>query len=212
MPQLKLPVYDIVQVDKTTAVKQALEAESLLDIDPETFSEADSIRVEGDLAVVRRLMGIAMAPQVAEYADMILDGGEEKIVIFAWHITVLDILQERLAKWGVLRIDGSTSAVQKQKRIREFQINPGIRVMLGNTLSLGTGTDGLQHVAAHALLAEPDWVAGNNEQAIDRLDRGGQQRTVLADLFVAPGSLLEKILASALRKRYNVHRALDERA
>ena len=30
--------------------------------------------------------------------------------------------------------------------------------MIGNTLSLGTGTDGLQKVSAHVLLAEPDWV------------------------------------------------------
>ena len=34
MPQLKLPIYDLILVEETKAVKQALEAESLLDIDP----------------------------------------------------------------------------------------------------------------------------------------------------------------------------------
>ncbi len=209
MPQLKLPVYDLVRVEDTAAVREALAAESLLDIDPDMFDAA--IEVDGQWSIVRHMLGVAIAPQVAEYAAMCLDGGEEKLVIFAWHTKVLDILQERLAKYGVLRIDGSTSATAKAARVRKFQTEPEFQIMIGNTLSLGTGTDGLQDVSCHALLAEPDPVPGNNEQAIDRLDRGGQVRTVQADLFVAPGSLLERILARALQKRHNTHAALDRR-
>lgn len=212
MTQLKMPIYDIVRVTESKAVKAALEAESLLDIDPDAFEHSEGIQVLGHIAVVRHQMGLAMAPHVADYAAMCLDGGEDKIVIFAWHVDVLNLLQHRLNRYGLLRIDGSTSAVQKKLQVEEFIANPRKRIMLGNTLSLGTGTDGLQKVSAHALLAEPDWVPGNNEQAIDRLDRGGQNRTVHADLFVAPGSLLEKILVSALRKRQNTHLALDARA
>lgn len=208
MPQLKLPIYDLVRVDETRSVRAALEAESLLDIDQDLL-EMD-IKVDGQWAIIRHQMGLAIAPQVAEYAAMCIDGGDDKIVIFAWHIDVLNFLEEKLAKFGVLRIDGSTSANQKKIRVEIFQRDPRFKVMLGNTLSLGTGTDGLQHVAAHALLAEPDPVPGNNEQAIDRLDRGGQTRTVQADLFVAPGSILERILASSLHKRHNTHKALDE--
>lgn len=211
MPQLKLPVYDIVQVEETKAVKQVLEAESFLEIDPESFDGSD-IEILGHVAVVRHQMGLAIAPQVADYAAMCIDGGEEKLVIFAWHKDVCDLLQQRLSRFGVLRIDGSTSPTQRKERVEAFTSQDHMHVMLGNTLALGTGTDGLQKVAAHALLAEPEWVPGNNEQAIDRLDRGGQTRTVQADLFVAPGSILQKILASALRKRLNTHLALDARA
>jgi len=211
MTQLDMPVYDIVTVDETKSVKQALEAESFLDIDPEFLAEGANMEVLGQWAVVRRQLGLAIAPQVADYAAMLLDGGEEKLVIFAWHIDVLNILQERLGKFGVLRIDGSTSPKQKDIRVQAFINDRRYQVMLGNTLSLGTGTDGLQEVACHCLIAEPDPVPGNNEQAVDRLDRGGQKRTVQADLFVAPKSLLEKILAGALHKRQNTHKSLDER-
>jgi SNF2 family DNA or RNA helicase len=76
---------------------------------------------------------------------------------------------------------------------------------------MGTGTDGLQKVSCHALIAEADWVHGNNEQAFARLDRGGQNRTVQGDIFVAPNSFSEKILASSLRKGHTVHAALDKR-
>jgi SNF2 family DNA or RNA helicase len=46
---------------------------------------------------------------------------------------------------------------------------------------------------------------------VDRLDRGGQKQTVQADIFVAPNSLAEKVLAVALRKLSTTNRALDRR-
>lgn len=210
MPQLKLPIYDIIQLEETGPVKQALEAERLLDIDPDQLQGAD-FQALGHIAAVRRMMGIALAPQIARYVEMLINGGEEKIVLFAWHIEVLNIFEKLLAKHGVLRIDGRTSATSKVHKVRQFQKDPAFQIMLGNTLSLGTGTDGLQEVAWHALIAEPDWVSGNNEQAFDRLDRGGQRRQVQGDIFVAPNSFAEKILASALRKNQVTHKALDRR-
>lgn len=211
MPQLKMPVFDLIQVDETSAVKQALKAESLLQIDPENLEGADA-EVLGHVAVVRRLMGIALAPQVADYIDMLVEGGEEKIVLFAWHIEVLNILENRLNKHGLVRIDGRTSTTRKQQKVDEFRANPRINICLGNIQSMGTGTDGLQDVAWHALIAEPDWTPSNNVQAFDRLDRGGQKNTVQGDIFVAPGSFAERVLASSLRKLQGIHKALDQRS
>jgi hypothetical protein len=215
MPQLNLPAYNLVRVEDTKATREALEAEGLLDIDPDTFD--GTIEVNGMWAEVRHQLGIAIAPQVADYAAMCIDGGEEKLVIFAWHKAVLDILQAKLERFHPLRIDGSTSTSRRQYIVNDmgtgvFQTDPKHQILLGNTMALGVGTDGLQMVSCHALLAEPDPVPGANEQAIDRLDRGGQKRTVQADLFVVPKSLLERILAKALEKRHNTHAALDRRA
>lgn len=210
LPQLNIPRYDLVYVDETSAVKQVLAAEGLLEIDI-SLLEKNDIQTMGVWAVVRRLMGIAIAPQVAEYATMCLDGGEEKLTIFAWHTAVLDILEERLSKFGVVRIDGSTSGPQRVARVKAFVEKPEIQIILGNTMALGVGVDDLQKVCDHALLAEPDPVPGTNQQAVDRLDRIGQKGTVQADLFVAPKSLLEKILASSLRKLRDTTKVLDER-
>ena len=207
MPQLKMPVYDIIQLEETGPVKQALEAERLLDIDPEALEGADMTAL-GHIAVVRRMMGIALAPQIASYVDMIINGGEEKLVLFCWHIEVANMLEKALHKHGVIRVSG---VADKSRKVQEFIRNPAKHIILGNTLTLGTGTDGLQEVCSHAILAEPDWVNGNNEQAFDRLDRGGQTRTVQGDIMVAPGSFAEKVLASALRKNQITHRALDKR-
>lgn len=210
MTSLKYPVFDLVRVEETTAVKAALKAESLLGIDPEHLEGADA-EVFGHIAEARRIMGEAMAPQVADYVATLLQGGEGKITLFYWHISVGKILADRLARWGVAKIDGSTSPLVKDALIGKFRTDPRCRVILGNILSLGTGTDGLQEVCCHAVLAEPDWVNGNNQQCFDRLDRGGQQNLVMGDICVAPGSLAEKVLASSLRKGVIVHHALDRR-
>jgi len=201
---------DIIQLEETGPVKQALQAESLLDIDPEHLEGADAT-VLGHVAVVRRMMGLALAPQVADYVAMLLDGGEEKLVVFGWHIEVLNILEERFRKHGVVRIDGSTGTMAKEKRIKRFIEDRSIQVCLGNIQSMGVGTDGLQEVSCHALIAEPSWTPGDNIQAFDRLDRGGQRQQVQGDIFVAPNSFAERVLASALRKLQTTHKALDRR-
>lgn len=210
MSQLQMPVFDVIQMEETGPVKQALEAEKLLDIDPENFQGKDAA-ILGHVAVVRHMMGMALAPQIADYIDMLIDGGENKLVVFAWHVDVLDLLEARWAKHGVVRIDGRDSGASKDRKVQQFIKDPSISICLGNTLAMGTGTDGLQDVAYHALICEPDWTPGNNIQAFDRLDRGGQKRKVQGDIFVAPNSIAERILSSALRKLRVTDAALDKR-
>lgn len=213
MPQLHMPVYDLITVDETSAVKQALAAESLLHIDPDdpaTFLDPNG-KIDGHIAVARRMMGIAIAPQVAEYVDMLIDGGEEKLVVFGWHIEVLDILEAAWRQHGVLRIDGSTSMKQREKRVSLFRTDPRAKIMLGNIQSMGTGVDGLQDACYHGLIAEPSWTPGENIQAFERLDRIGQSGHVQGDIFVAPRSVAERVLASALRKLKTTTKVLDQR-
>lgn len=208
MPQLKMPVFDIIQMTETSAVKQALNAEKMMDIDPETLMGADK-QINGEFAVVRRQMGEALAPQIADYVEMLIDGGEDKLVLAGWHHSVLDIWEKQLQKYGIVRIDGHVGPKQKERLVKQFQEDPYTRICIGNSQSMGVGTDGLQDVCNHILVGEPSPVPGDNEQLVDRLDRGGQDRTVQADFFVAPNSIMERILASSLRKLTVTHKALD---
>lgn len=150
-----------------------------------------------------------MAPAVLEHLLMLMDGGVEKLVVFAHHHSVLAVLQSGLAKHGVLRVDGSTSAKGKNQAVEVFKFNPRMKVFLGQMQSIATGTDGLQDVATHCVLAEASWVHGDNEQAVDRLHRMGQKGSVLAQLMVAPGSISERILGRSISKGRTVQRVLD---
>lgn len=205
------PRYGLVRVEENGAVKTALEAEGLLGLDIDDIQTVKDIETLGHIAEARRLMGEAIAPQVADYAADFLEGGNEKLVIFAWHISVLDILQKALEKYGVVRIDGKKSATAKQKAIADFINDDKVRVFIGNIQAAGTGVDGLQKVCSTCFISEPDWTPSQNEQAVSRLDRIGQANSVQVEIFVAPGSISEKILVRSLEKLNVIHRVLDER-
>jgi SWI/SNF-related matrix-associated actin-dependent regulator 1 of chromatin subfamily A len=108
-------------------------------------------------------------------------------------------------------IDGRKSPNARQKAVDDFRGRDNVRVFIGNIQAAGTGLDGLQEVCSRCYLAEPDWVPAQNEQAVSRLDRIGQKDLVSAEIFVAPGSISEKILVKALEKMNVIHRVLDQK-
>ena len=205
LPEIR---YDIVHVTETEGVQKALEAEKMLDIDPENLAGVDA-KILGHISVVRKMMGVAKAPQVADYVDYIMAGGEEKLVVFGWHIEVLDMLEARFAKHGCVRIDGSTSALRRQRLVKQFGDDPAIKIFLGNLQSVGVGVDGLQKVCNRGLFAESSWTPADNDQGVGRLERIGQKSGIIIEFMVAPGSFDERILGTSLRKLQDIHTSLD---
>jgi len=201
--------YEIVPVELTGKIAMALHAEKMLDFDEEEMLRRSGGKIDGAISTVRRQMGEAMAPAVLEHLLILLDGGVDKLVVFAHHHSVLAVLQQGMAKHGVLRVDGSTSARGKNQAVEKFKFDPRLKVFLGQMQSIATGTDGLQDVATHCVFAEQSWIFGENEQAVDRLHRMGQKGSVLAQLMVAPGSISERILGRSISKGRTVQRALD---
>lgn len=208
---MKPPRYSIVRCEENSTVKSALDAEGMLDIPLDEIQTTKDFEILGHIAAVRRLMGMALAPQIADYAADFLEGSDEKLVIFGWHIDVLSIFEQELSKFGTVRVDGGKSPAARQKAVDDFINDDKVRVFLGNIQSAGTGLDGLQKVCSRCYLAEPDWVPAQNEQAVSRLDRFGQLSVVNAEIFVAPGSISEKILVRAIEKMNVIHHVLDEK-
>lgn len=208
---MKPPRYAIVKCEENGAVRGALDAEGMLGLSIDEIQTTKDFEILGHIAEARRLMGVALAPQIADYATDFLEGSDEKLVIFGWHLEVLDIFEQELSRFGTVRIDGRKSPTARQKAVDDFVNLPNVRVFIGNIQAAGTGLDGLQQVCSRCYLAEPDWVPAQNEQAVSRLDRFGQENLVTAEIFVAPGSISEKILVKALEKMNVIHRVLDER-
>lgn len=210
--QMHIPVLNVVHVDETAAVRKVLQAESLLKIDVDNWeaslNDPDAL---GAIATLRRMMGEATAPFALDYIKTLLDGGEPKLFVVCYHTSVIEYLQQKLAHYGVRMIHGATTSAKRERAKAEFIADPKVRVFLANLITGGTGLDGLQQVCSHGVLAEPDWVHGNNQQVIDRLDRGGQRDHVQFDFLLVPGSLCEKVLAKAITKGQTVHKALDRR-
>lgn len=156
------------------------------------------------IASLRRAVGDAKAPALASYLADELESSGEKIVVFAWHKSVLDALEAALAKFGVVRIDGATPAAKRQGIVDRFQGDAGCRVFLGQIIAAGTGIT--LTAASNLIFAEMSWTPGDNAQAAMRVHRIGQTQPVLIRTATLRGSIDEAVNAVLARKT----RALDQ--
>ena len=205
--------WSLFPLEATADVRRALkhegweQVERLYELDPDDFHV--SVPIDGAVSTARRLLGEAKASQVVEYARELLASGVEKLVVSAWHLSVLAYLREQLEGFGLVYMDGSVSQVGKQVAVDSFRADPEIRIILGQMIPLGEGWD--LELAQDVLFAEPDWVPGKNDQLLDRVHRLGQRGDyVLGHLPVVPGTLDERMVATAVRKDKAIHAALDK--
>lgn len=184
-------------------------AAKLYDMDPHAFDAG--VPIDGAVSTARRLIGEAKAPAVARYIkELIEEEGLAKIVVSAWHHSVLQYLRDELSKYGLVYMDGTTSTKNKQKAVDQFQLNRKLKIILGQQLPLGEGWTLTE--AQDVVFAEFDWVPGKNDQLLDRINRMGQTGAyTIGHVPVVPNSLEERMLSTAIVKDRNIHLALDAR-
>ena len=140
---------------------------------------------------------------ILSWNDELTEGDlPNKAVVFSQWTSVLDLLQICLKKQEIQyeRIDGSMSVKQRINAMDNFKnMDKNIKIIL---VSLKAGCEGIDLcVANHVYLLDPWWNPSTEDQAIDRVHRLGQTRTVYVNHFVIKDSVEEKILKIQERKR-----------
>ena len=104
--------------------------------------------------------------------------GDHKVVIFCRFIRDVDDIEHlcREAGVGVVRIDGSTSK-KAAENAEQFQSDPGVRVLVGNVSVAGTGFT--LTAADYCIFYSHSFSYGDRVQALKRVDRIGQRRSVI---------------------------------
>lgn len=177
------------------------------DLDPATQQRILAAAQAGDwnmlddpsVSTVRRLAGTVKAQPVANMAASELSSGPGKMLVFAAHTDVIDILSARLAPFGCGVIDGRASDKQRATIIKSFQHDPsGLRVIVAHSKSAGEGLT--LTAATRVILAEPAWTPAENHQCIARAWRRGQTQPVRASFMYLPGSIDQAIAGILARK------------
>lgn len=133
--------------------------------------------------LLRMTTGLAKAPYVASFVDMLLEQGT-RLVLFGYHRAVYDIWMEQLAKWKPLLYTGSESAAAKYKNQQRFQ--GGESNLLICSLRSTAGLDGLQHANCYTtVFGELDWSRAKHDQGIARVYRDGQKEPCIAYFLVS---------------------------
>ena len=78
------------------------------------MERGETRELEMHLGTLRRVHGMIKAKLVADAAREEFDSGLEKLVIAYWHKDVGDYLEQAMRRFGVIRLDGSTSAKARE--------------------------------------------------------------------------------------------------
>ena len=139
-----------------------------------------------------------------------------KLVVFAYHETVLDTLESyflkkyrALGRNAVVRVDGKTDAKQRQAFKKSFQTDPNCRLFLGQVVAVSTAIT--LTAANHVVFVEQDWVPGTMQQAECRCWRLGQKKPVFVHYLVANGSIDSNMAKTKLDKMDLQDMALNKR-
>lgn len=121
-----------------------------------------------------------------------------KLLLFAWHIEVIEQLRRGLLEFAPVVVTGQTSPNARASGVENFQRNPATRIFVGQILAAGTAIT--LTAANEVAIVEPSWVPGENVQAIARAHRLGQRDMVLASFLYLPGTLDQRIMQVFRRK------------
>lgn len=127
--------------------------------------------------------------------------GEHKALIFSQFLGMLALIKEKLKENNVVfeYFDGSTSPMERQRAILNFQGSDECRVFL---ISLKAGGVGLNLTAAdYVYIVDPWWNPAVELQAIDRTHRIGQTKNIFAYRMICKDTIEDKILQLQERKR-----------
>ena len=121
--------------------------------------------------MLRQATGIGKAPFAADFVADLIEGGEPKILLGAWHREVYTVLLEEFSRRGISAVlySGSESAAGKIAAAKEF-IEGDAKVMI-MSLRSGAGLDGLQEVCKTVAFVELDWSPKVHQQFIGRVNR-----------------------------------------
>lgn len=147
------------------------------------YSGIEMMQAESEFNVMlRQATGIAKAPHVANYVEMLVENGEP-VVLFGWHRAVYEIWMELLRKYNPVMYTGSESPRQKQEAVRRFVAGESKVFII--SLRSGAGLDGLQGHCRTIVKGELDWSSSVHEQCIGRVYRDGQKDPVQVVFLVS---------------------------
>ena len=156
---------------------------------------------------LRLATGLAKAPYVAAFVDLLVENGEN-VVLFGWHHAVYNVWMERLKHHNPKMYTGRESLTQKEESVRAFR--EGESKVLILSLRAGAGLDGLQHVCRTPVFGELDWSPMVMHQCVGRLHRDGQPDPVTA-YFLVSDEGLDPIMTQVLNvKQFQSERMLTE--
>lgn len=125
----------------------------------------------------------------ADMEEIAASGG--KAILFSQWTKPLDLMAERLKRFGTLVYHGGIPTKQREPILDQFKHDPDSHLLL---MSYGTGAVGLNlQFAGYVFLFDRWWNPAIEDQAINRAHRIGQKTQVIVTKFICKNTIEERI-------------------
>ena len=157
------------------------------------------------IGALKRLAAEGKEKHAVLWIENFLDESDGKLVVYAHHRRMIEILYKHFSKTAVC-IYGNTTAGKKKQHISNFQKSSKIRLFIGSMAAI----EGITLTAADTMLFTELWfVPGLHIQAEDRIHRIGQTRPVTIHYMVAKNTIEEKLCQILQNKQCIIEKTLD---
>jgi SWI/SNF-related matrix-associated actin-dependent regulator 1 of chromatin subfamily A len=196
--------YVTLPVEVPASVKRSVNSELA---DHLSLSGDDILNEEGaeqnaSVSAVRRELGEAKAQEAVTWIkNFLADNPKEKLVVFAHHRSVLNVIEQGVKGSNLfryVRVDGAVNDSARANAVALFQGDDATRLFIGQITAASTSIT--LTAASTVLVVEPAWTPATNYQAISRCHRLGQTSPVTAYLLYAADTLDARITQILRRK------------
>lgn len=156
--------------------------------------------------VLRQLACELKYKSIKEWIDNFLSSTDRKLLVFGIHVKLLEKFH---SEYDSYLIYGNTKDKDKFNYVEEFKKPNGKRIMFGNMISMGTGTDGLQHGCSDMLVMELPDNPSKLEQAISRIKRDGQKNSTNCN-FMLGIDTIDNVMYENLNEEMIVTNAVNK--
>jgi len=191
------PLYDILPVkgdvtgipgDEMDIIKLALKSDDITSALAKASAQAPTLR---------RLTGLAKVNGCVQWVDDNIESAG-KVIIFAHHREVINAVKLRM-KHKFVSIVGGMSSEEKKNAYMAFQNDDSIKVFIGQNQA---ARDSIPLWKSSVTISiEPDWVPGNNDQMMDRMQFHDKREPCVGYFATLRGSIDEDIQKANLRKK-----------
>jgi SWI/SNF-related matrix-associated actin-dependent regulator 1 of chromatin subfamily A len=177
------------------------------DVNPKKLKSAERAQAMVRLGYLKRLAAKLKARSVVEWANRWLEEyPDEKLILFAWHRRMIEVLKKRVMAKSVV-VDGGVTGRKRKEAVDRFQQDEKTRVFVGNIKAAGVGLT--LTASSTVAFAELSFVPADHTQAEDRPHRIGQKKNVWIWYLVAANSMEEDLCEVLQTKNEVVQSILD---
>lgn len=194
---IREPIYETLPLVISDTQRKRIDAAGQTADILKAIDSGETKDLEMHLGPLRRLTGALKADLVAQFVKDEFENGLDRVVLAYWHKDVGDALHEALADYGVSRVDGSSSALEREVNVGWFQTGT-TKVFLGQIAAAGEAID--LSASAELIFVEPSFIPKDMKQMALRITNHTQKRQPRVRVATLDGSIDDAVQTSLLRK------------